>query len=334
MDQVTTQLLRLSWEKLEYIIENPNFAKCIKTLEPDISFWLELLGENPEISRAALESLSSPELRRLSMLARNIDSMSMQGFGHLTELDLFATSGEAKSDLIGLDLVLHHSPMLESLSVVGLVQEEIFLLLPCDPAILPRLKSFRLLAEIWTLLRVTEAQLQRLSQFLEHRTLLRRLSLRLGGADWDIIQTLLPAIRQLQALEVFGFNAGGRPMAAEDFINLASVLTPRISSIQLVIPWDYPDTLDIDVTILAPLLERLKALPHLRFIHLYSQGRVLPIIPDDLVADLVHLHTLGYDRSLWDVLDGCLIPWSPWHVRYAVDEDFDCLDDAWLFRHL
>ncbi|KAG6920220.1 hypothetical protein DXG01_004989 [Tephrocybe rancida] len=390
MESVTQRLLRHSWEKLEYIIDNPFFGKWIKTLsviassdspsvfeqltlakalktmpnlktfywfehlrsmriqhlqiesphisprmdstEPDLTFWIDNL-DIPSNTIAALESLWSPYLRRLSILSKHIDGMSLLGFGLLTELELYVTDSEVASELTGLDLVFHHAPMLESLSVVGLVSQEIFLLLPSDPAILSRLKSFRLSAETWSLAGVSEAHILRLSRFLERKLSLRRLSLYLGGARWTTISLLLPTLRQLQALEVFGLHAGGLSMNAGDFEVLASLLTFQMTSIQLVIPWDYPDTSDADVTILAPLLQRLKELPSLKFIHLYSLG-ILPIIPQDLVTDLVHLHTLGYYRSLWDVHDSCLSEWAPWKVRYAKVEDFDCSDDAWLFKHL
>lgn len=81
-------------------------------------------------------------------------------------------------------------------------------------------------------------------------------------------------------------------------------------------------------------MQRLHELPHLRFIHLYSIGRILPVDPDDLIYDFTHLDTLGYNRCLWDVQEHSLVQWKPWRVQYAIEEDFYCEDDAWLFKHL
>ncbi|KAG6850867.1 hypothetical protein H0H93_007485 [Arthromyces matolae] len=301
--------------------------------EPDTGFWHDML-EIHSNTATAFQCIWSPMLRQLSILAKEVKVLPMQKFGLLTELELLVPDAdeESASAISSLDLVFRHTPMLESISVVGYVAEEIFLVLPDDPLILPNLKSFRLSAETWTLVGINETLLLSLSQFLEQRASLRRLYLRLGAAPWNQISTLLPVIRRLYHLEVLGLSAGSLPMTTSDFKTLASVLTPKMSSVQLVLPWDYPDTTDVDISTLEPL--RLKELPRLGFVHLYSLGRIMPIVPDDLASDLVHLHTLGYDRLLWNVEEGCLQPWSPWRVQYAIEEDFKCIDDAWLFKHI
>ncbi|KAG6813298.1 hypothetical protein H0H92_012453 [Tricholoma furcatifolium] len=348
MDSVMKKLLKHSWEKLDYIIDNPNIAVNVKTLsivavadspsvfeqmtlvkalkampnlkvfywfgtqpelpsevadclpinleslhiqsvsslsaasirnfrsmrglrqlqldtvfhipprmhsnEPDISFWMDVMHVFDN-TIPILESLQSPNLRCLSLLAGYMDGMSMLGFDLLTELDLCVTgsSSPEEVELRGLDLVLRHTPMLESLSIVGLVSGEVFNLLPNDPTILPRLQSFRLSTQVWSLVRISETQLFLLSQFLGHKSSMRRISLFLGGTTWNEIAPIIPTIAQLHSLEVFSLHAGALPMTFADFTALASILTPKMTSIQLVIPWDYPDTFNVDVAVLKPL---------------------------------------------------------------------------------
>ncbi|GLB37709.1 hypothetical protein LshimejAT787_0407600 [Lyophyllum shimeji] len=134
--------------------------------------------------------------------------------------------------------------------------------------------------------------------------------------------------------EVLGLHAGHQCMSAEDFESLASIITPKMTAIQLVIPWDYDETVAVDGQALDPLMQRLQEAPHLSFVHLYSIGRLLPIDQDDLVNDLMHLDTVGCDRCLWDVHNGSLVQWKHWRVQYAIEEDFRCQDDFWLFKDL
>jgi len=78
-------------------------------------------------------------------------------------------------------------------------------------------------------------------------------------------------------------------------------------------------------------------MPSLSFLHLYGIGDHLPIIPEDLAADLKHINTVGLQRSLWEVVrvgsEITMIEWPPWKTKYCIAEDFQCEDDAWLFRY-
>jgi len=322
-----TEIQRL---QLETLFHTP---PRMHSFDPDISFWSDLLAY-PSNTATALEILWSPQLRQLSLLSRHIDGISMLEFASLSVLELCAVGNTTEPEFIGIDLIFHHTPMLESLSLVGYITSEIFLVLPHDPTSLPNLKSFRLSAEACSLPEVSEEQVAVLSQFLHNHPALRRLSLRLGAASWDTISGLLPTIHCLTALQVLGLHAGYQSMFVEDFKFLASIVTVTMTAIQLVIPWDYPDSVTVDGNALDPLLRRLQGVPRLRFIHLYSIGRLLPIDPDELVTDLIHLDTIGCNRCLWDVRDRSLIQWKPWRVQYAIEEDFRCQDDAWLFKHL
>ncbi|KAF8070718.1 hypothetical protein FPV67DRAFT_1039255 [Lyophyllum atratum] len=320
------QIQRLELETLFHL------PPRMHSTDPDTSFWTLLV--NPSTTPSTLEILLSPQLRRLSLLSRHIEGISMHEFASLTELELCVACDAYEPGLTGIDLIFHHLPALESLSIVGFLSSEIFLFLPHSPTSLPNLKSFRLSAETWSLPQVSEGEMSVLSQFLNSRSCLRRLSLRLGSANWDMIAILLPTIRSIRGLEVLGLHAGHDCMLIGDFEALASIITLQMSAIQLVIPWDYDSTVNVDSNALAPLLQRLQELPRLRFIHLYSIGRTLPIDPDDLVSDLIHLDTLGYNRCLWDVHDRTLTQWKPWRVQYAIEEDFHRKDDAWLFKYL
>jgi hypothetical protein len=86
-----------------------------------------------------------------------------------------------------------------------------------------------------------------------------------------------------------------------------------------------------------PQLFHFGKLPNLTFLHLYGIGRYLPILPEDLVAEMQHLDTVGLNRVLWDVdkanPDVKLIEWPPWRLKFAVAEDFACRDDAWLMQY-
>lgn len=304
---------------------------------------------NSEHAVTIVESMTTT-LQTLSLVARNVSEMPIRVYNSLTELDIRVTFD---SDLTGVELIFRHAPLLESLSLVGHISADIFSILPSDSTSLPKLKSFRLSCEETILPFISNEAITVLSLFLDKRPSLRRLFVRLAAASWNVLSTLLPTISSLVNLEVFGFHAGYRFLEREDFSQLASIFSPRLKAVHLVVPWNHQDSANIDINALWPVvcssdsyyytseelvqLFQLGKLPDLTFLHLYGIGRYLPIVLEDLVSEVRHLETVGLNRVLWDVdksqPEVQLTEWPPWRLKFAVREDFAYPDDAWLMEY-
>ncbi|KAF9464969.1 hypothetical protein BDZ94DRAFT_1254974 [Collybia nuda] len=294
--------------------------------------WSEELADSE--STVVIVKSMAVTLKELSLVARNVSEMPIRMYSALTTLDICATFN---SDVASMELVFRHAPLLECLSLVGHISVDIFSILPNDSTSLPYLRSFRLSCEEVALPVISHEAIRVLSVFLEGRSLLRRLFVRLAGASWYTLSDLLPTIESLVNLEVLGFHAGYRYLEWEDFNQLASLFSSKLKAVHIAIPWNHQDSATIDVNALWPLLFYLGKLPRLTFLHLYGIGRYLPIVPEDLVNEVQHLETVGLNRVLWDVdksqAEVKLTEWPPWRLKFSVEEDFACPDDAWLMTY-
>lgn len=213
-------------------------------------------GMNPDNSVANMIGMSI-HLRQLSLLSHYVGVIPMYVYSSLIELEICVPQD---SDIIGMDLIFHHIPLLQSLSLVGYLTPEVLTLLPQTTTSLPYLTSFRISAEQPSLPFVGEEHITVLSHFLSNRTTLRRLYIRLASAHWIAVSNLLPLIRDLSGLEVLGFHAGCDCLDLEDVEALASALSPDLTGLHLAIPWNYPDSANIDINILSPLVRKTSIL--------------------------------------------------------------------------
>lgn len=83
-------------------------------------------------------------------------------------------------------------------------------------------------------------------------------------------------------------------------------------------------------------MDALAKLPRLTFLHLYSVIGRFPILLEDLVESN-GLQTIGLNRALWSidrVGPKILTEKFPrWKIKFCIEEDFQCDDDAWLFQY-
>ncbi|KAJ7350604.1 hypothetical protein DFH08DRAFT_695377 [Mycena albidolilacea] len=275
--------------------------------------------------------LESNPIHELVLLSTHIVLLPIRVCNTLTRLDICVPQFE---ELVGLDLVFRHAQFLESLSLVGYIEPPVFADLPKDPAVLPRLTSFRISCEFWDQ-DATEMHVPLLSEFLSRRPSLRRLYIRLPGVRLEVALAIATVIGKLEGLWVLGFHAGYEPLYEAAALHLADQLSTKLEALQLALPW-YSD---LHVRTWYPLLNKLQQFPNLSFLHLFSNGEdPVPISPVELATDLEHLQLVGIQRSLWTVdreageeLEPKL--WTPWAVKYCLPEDFPCADHAWLFRY-
>ena len=63
----------------------------------------------------------------------------------------------------------------------------------------------------------------------------------------------------------------------------------------------------------------------------------LPVLLEDLVNEATSLEMVGLNRALWTidrVGDEVIVDkWPRWKIKFCVEEDFFCEDDAWLFKY-
>ncbi|KAF8891828.1 hypothetical protein BD779DRAFT_1670779 [Infundibulicybe gibba] len=261
---------------------------------------------------------SAPEY--LTIIDKHMGYLPIRAYDALTDLDICFTPQFNDSCL---DMVFHHAPLLESLSIIGHISEDIFLMLPQSTVIMPRLKSFRISCPAMPF-QLGAASISVFAQFLTGRPL-ERLSVRLPVASWDSISLLLPV---LDKLTISGFW---------DYIPEF-----RILALHLDIPWDLPYSTYPNPSPFSHLIQRLSQLPHLTFLHFQAIHGYFSMPAEDIISELPQLRTLGLHHFFWDIWDvgdptinesPRLVPWAPWKVKFSVDEDFRCADDAWLARY-
>ncbi|RDB25117.1 hypothetical protein Hypma_007622 [Hypsizygus marmoreus] len=277
----------------------------------------------------------STTLRQLCILSYHLEEIPIHIYSSLTELEICVPED---SNLIGMDLIFRHIPLLESLSLVGCITSDIFTILPQDPVSMQNLRSFRLSIDAVVLPVVSEEHVYVLSRFLGNQKKMRRLAIRLAGAYWGILCALLPTINSFEFLEVLGFHTGCENLSVEVATSLASILSPRLTSVYLAATWNNPDYAQTEITCLSPLLDKLKTLQRLTFFHLYGGYSGFPVVAEDLVAELEKLEVIGINRRMWDIMRKDsqsyeLVEWKMWRSQFFIQEDFRYQDDAWLFKY-
>ncbi|KAJ7287129.1 hypothetical protein C8J57DRAFT_1048758 [Mycena rebaudengoi] len=281
-------------------------------------------------SQDLVDIVEKNPIQQLALLSAHVGLMPIRVCNSLTVLDICVP---LFGDLVGIDLLFRHALFLESLSLVGYIEPDLFADLPKDPTVLPRLSSFRLSCEFWDV-ETTEMHVPLLSEFLSKRPSLRRLYIRLPAARLHVTLALATVIGKLESLRVLGFHAGYEPLDEDTALQLADQLSVNLEALQLALPWNR----DLHVRTWYPFLHKLQQTPGLSFLHLFSGEDPVPISPVELATDLEHLQLIGIQRSLWTVerekneeLEPML--WPPWSVKYCIPEDFPCADHAWLFRY-
>ncbi|KAH9485493.1 hypothetical protein JR316_0002401 [Psilocybe cubensis] len=274
----------------------------------------------------------SPNLQSLRITAIQVRDVPIRIFNTLIDLEILSTLGN-QEELVGLDIVFHHASNLQSLTLVGLFVPEIFSFLPPHSlASLPLLTSFRFSWEDLSLVldTVGESEFQALCRFLHGRSLIRRLYLRLPMMRWMQTSRLLSVIRDLPGIEVLGLHTGRDILVDADIIEtLARSLPMKLHALHIAINWGGGNLL--------PLVDAIGKLPHLTFLHLYGVVVRLPILLEDLAHEAPGLKMIGLNRALWDIVRvGSEIiknKYPRWRIKFCVEEDFLCADDAWLFKY-
>ena len=201
------------------------------------------LVEDDEIMRscylvdvgAVLEYLPST-IHSLRILSFQTPQMPIRFYDSLTELEIFSTEFQ-KAELVGLDLVFLHLPALQSLSLVGYFEPNLFSFFPPSSSqSLSRLTSFRLSIEMIGTL-VADEYFWKLYEFLKGRPLLRSLYIRHTELGWHLVSQLLPIIQGLVGLEVLGLHTGYDSMQEEEIGLLVQSLSPNLKALHLAFDW-------------------------------------------------------------------------------------------------
>ncbi|KAF4620778.1 hypothetical protein D9613_000855 [Agrocybe pediades] len=273
----------------------------------------------------------SSRLKSLRITATQVRSVPIRILSSLIDLDIHATEGSVE-ELVGLDLVFRHASSLESLSMVGLFVEDIFCFLSsCSKESIPNLTSFRLSLDSAMINSSVELEeIIALVNFLSNHLSLRRLFVRLDSVTWIHIYPFLCFIPKLKKLEVLGIHTGGSLLSDVAVLEcIAQCLSPRLRALHIAIYWNGGSILR--------LVDTLAGLPDLTFLHLYGAFTRLPVLLEDLVYEAKGLQMVGLNRALWaiDRVGDEVITekWPRWKIKFCVEEDFYCEDDAWLFKY-
>lgn len=268
----------------------------------------------------------SQNLQSLVILTQHITQVSIRVCNTLRVLEICAAHG---SSFTGLDLVFRHAVALESLTVVGYLDDETLSLLPEDSSVLPHLNSFRISSDGITLDHISDTGICALLGFLRGRSLLRRLYLRLPAAHWSQTSSILEVIGDLDGLEVLGLHTGYDPLSDLEIGMVAKILSKKLRALHLALNWGGSDLL--------PLIDSVAQLPLLSFFHLYGVVTRLPLLLVDVASEVKTLKMVGLNRALWDINRAgpelILTKWPRWKIKFCTEEEFCCEDDAWLFKY-
>lgn len=213
----------------------------LKRLQPVTPFFYvkdqmhdDIFTEWDEVgtSENLIDIIGRLDLQELLLLS--VELAPIWVFNSLVDLEICVPSTNYDSGLVGLNLVLHHSPCLESLSLVGWIEPELSSLLPHQPTDLPRLSSFRLSCER---LFVPETSVVAVAEFLQGRSL-RRLYLRFADASWSDISGLLPVLHQLHELKVLGLHTGHEKLNDNEILSLSDHLSCSLEALHLATAWE------------------------------------------------------------------------------------------------
>jgi hypothetical protein len=178
----------------------------------------------------------SPTLESLRLCATHIGSVPIRVYSGLRELEIFGTLLE-EEELSGLDAMFHHATSLESLSIGGFIHYAFASFLPrySSTRTLPKLTSFRLSTENQE--SFNEPEFCALCAFLEGRSSLRRLYLRLPELRHEQTIRLLLVIKDLKGLEVLGLHTGRDYIDVDTLIMIVDSLSPNLRALHLAINW-------------------------------------------------------------------------------------------------
>ncbi|KAF9047441.1 hypothetical protein BJ165DRAFT_1344136 [Panaeolus papilionaceus] len=268
-------------------------------------------------------------LTDLRIPALHVRDLPIRLSNALLNLEIFFTLNH-DDELIGLDLVLHHVIILESLSLVGYLQPQLLVLLSAssNQNILPALTSLRISSHLGMWEETPSmSTAPYLTHFLENRNQLRRLYIRLPGIQTEDRQDLLSVIKALTSIEVLGVYTG---LLQDDSLGyLLECLPTNLIALQIAMDWRGYNLLS--------LIDALETLPKLTFLHLYGTLTRLPILLEDMANACQTLTTVGLNRSLWTIdRQGSNIlttKWPRWRIKFNTEEEFDLPDHAWLFKY-
>jgi hypothetical protein len=289
--------------------------------------------------------MNSLSLQSLTLDGECLSGMPVRVLSRLKELSICITTD---CENLALDLVYRHAPQLQSLSIVGLIGQEIFPILVANASCLPCLHSFRLTCDNMTMGVAPDSEwLDSLFDFIGERTNLRRLYIRIPSINLDGTTRHLSLLQKLKHLEVFGVHTGDTVVDDRFLTQLLDVLPRELKAFHLGMEWVGGPLLTMVVFFsksgLHNLLTRylqvdhLAAFSSLTFAHFYGASYRLPIQVMDLVTDIPTLQLVGLNRALWDVdrsdRDPEIKKWPRWKVKFCTVEDFDSHDQYWLFQY-
>lgn len=197
-------------------------------------------------------------LTDLRIPALHVRDLPIRLSNALLNLEIFFTLNH-DDELIGLDLVLHHVIILESLSLVGYLQPQLLVLLSAssNQNILPALTSLRISSHLGMWEETPSmSTAPYLTHFLENRNQLRRLYIRLPGIQTEDRQDLLSVIKALTSIEVLGVYTG---LLQDDSLGyLLECLPTNLIALQIAMDWRGYNLLSLviiySITVKIPLM--------------------------------------------------------------------------------
>lgn len=180
-----------------------------------------------------LGTMTLDSLRSLTLDAECVSGIPIRVLSNLNELTICITT---ECESLGLDLVFRHAFQLESLTLFGLIGHETFLSFLAEPSCLPSLHSFRLTADNTTMAYSRTEFVNVLFKFIEERTKLRRLYLRIPSIYLEDTSHL-DLIGKLKFLEVFGFHTGITDVDVPFLQALCDRLPKTLKAFHLAMDW-------------------------------------------------------------------------------------------------
>ncbi|EAU91266.2 hypothetical protein CC1G_06901 [Coprinopsis cinerea okayama7 len=274
-----------------------------------------------------MSTMALDNLHSLTINAVYLPKLPIKVIGNLTQLDICVTTTIHPG---GLDLVFRHALSLESLTLFGYVDRDVFSWFPCEASDLPALRSFRLSCDRFTMIQPLEPQeMEVLLKFLGDRPNMRRLYLRIPSINFINLTALAPVIRSMKTLEVFGIHTGA--IVVDDWFVpfIASILPASITALHLAIDWNGSSLL--------PLVDYLANFPRLQFFHLYGVRTRITLLLEDAASTATNLTLIGRNRSLFDIVRGGpeleLKKWPRWKTKFCTEVDFQHEDHFWLYQY-
>lgn len=185
--------------------------------------------------KGVMDAICLDNLQSLTLNAEHIGALPLKVLETLKELDICVTT---TAQAVGLDLILRHALVLESLTIFGYLDQDVFLWLGCDASALPALTSFRLSIDRFTMPHPpSDHHLDMLIHFLGDRNKLRRLYLRIPTIGLFGLDALAPVIRKMEGLEVLGLHTGLTGIDDQFIPFLESIIPVGIRALYFAMDW-------------------------------------------------------------------------------------------------